>query len=80
MSITEIEKMTTPERLKTMEALWDALCHEKSEPDSPQWHADVLAERRLKIDSGETRFISIEEAKRRIQDSSVHYHASRGVH
>lgn len=67
MSIVEIEKMTTPERLRAMEALWDALCHEKSEPESPKWHGDVLAKRRQKIDSGEATFISIEEAKRRLQ-------------
>lgn len=51
-----------------MEALWDALCHEKSEPDSPHWHADVLADRRRKIDAGEAKFVSIEEAKLRINE------------
>lgn len=68
MSIAEIEKMTIPERLRTMEALWDALCHDKTEPNSPQWHADVLADRRRKIDSGEAKFVSIDEAKRRIHE------------
>ena len=68
MSIAEIEKMTNPERLRVMEALWDALCHDKSEPESPEWHGDILAERRRKIESGEAKFISIEEAKRRLQE------------
>jgi len=68
MSSAEIEKMTNSERLRTMEALWDALCHEDAEPESPQWHGDILAERRRKIESGEARFISIEEAKRRLQE------------
>ncbi len=67
MSIAEIEKMTQPERLRAMEALWDALCHEKSEPESPDWHEGILAERRRKIESGEARFITLEEAKRRIE-------------
>lgn len=41
---------------------------EKPEPDSPDWHGDILAERRRKIESGEARFISFEEAKRRIEE------------
>jgi len=68
MSIAEIEKMTHTERLQTMEALWDALCHEKSEPESPQWHENILVERRRKIESGEARFVSLEEAKRRLEE------------
>ncbi len=67
MSIAEIENMTTSERLRTMEALWDAICHDSAEPDSPGWHEDILSERRKKIESGEAKFISLEEAKRRLQ-------------
>jgi hypothetical protein len=51
-----------------MEALWDVLCHEKPQPESPDWHGDILAERRRKIESGEARFISFEEAKRKIEE------------
>lgn len=68
MSIAEIEKMTTPERLRAMDALWDALCHEKTEPASPDWHGDVLAQRRKRIESGEAKFFSIEEAKRLLEE------------
>ena len=68
MSLAEIEKMTTPERLRAMEALWDALCHEKAEPDSPEWHRDVLSQRRKRIESGEAKFFSIEEAKRILEE------------
>jgi len=64
MRTADIEKMTNPERLRAMEALWDALCHEKTEPDSPEWHGDILTQRRKWIESGEARFLSIEETKR----------------
>lgn len=67
MSIAEIEKMTNAERLRVMEALWDALCHDSSEPESPDWHRDVLGERRRKVESGEAIFLSIDEARRRLQ-------------
>ncbi len=67
MSIAEIEEMNTAERLRTMEALWDALCREPTEPESPDWHGKVLEERREKIESGEAKFISLEEARRRLR-------------
>lgn len=67
MITAEIENMTAAERLRTMESLWDAICHDTAEPDSPSWHEDVLSERRKKIESGEAIFISLEETKRRLQ-------------
>ncbi|MCC5840331.1 MAG: addiction module protein [Opitutales bacterium] len=66
MSVTEIQKMTPVERLSTMEALWDAMCHEEKEPTSPDWHGELLEARRAKIASGEAKFISLDEAKKRI--------------
>ena len=68
MSIAEIGKMTTSERLQAMEALWDALCHEPTEPKSPAWHEGVLNERRKKSESGEANFVSLEEARRRLEE------------
>jgi hypothetical protein len=67
MSIADIERMDTAERLRTMEALWDALCREPTEPESPDWHRVVLEERRRKIESGEAKFISLDEARQRLQ-------------
>ena len=67
MSIAEIQKMSTSERLRAMEALWDALCHDSEEPQSPDWHRDVLSERKKRIESGEAKFLSIEEARERLQ-------------
>ena len=66
MSVTEIQKMSPVERLSTMEALWDAMCHEEKEPTSPDWHGDLLEVRRAKIASGEGKFVSLDEAKKRI--------------
>ena len=48
-----------------MEVLWDSL--RTANPDSPEWHGKVLAERRAKIESGEANFISGTELKRRLQ-------------
>lgn len=66
MSVAEIQKMSNSERLRAMEALWDALCHDSEDLPSPEWHRGVLAERRERIESGEAKFLSIAEAKERL--------------
>jgi len=63
MSIAEITSMSSSERLETMEQLWDALCHDAVEPSSPTWHEDILSQRRQRIESGETKFYTLDEVK-----------------
>lgn len=44
MTITlPLDKMSASEKLQAMELLWDSLCHEKKEIDSPFWHGEILA-------------------------------------
>ena len=63
MNIQEIKKMSRIERLQAMEALWDSLLAEESEMASPEWHRDVLEERKRKIEIGEAEFISLEKLR-----------------
>jgi putative addiction module component (TIGR02574 family) len=63
MNAIEIRKMSITERLRAMEALWDSLMDEESEIESPQWHLDILEERKRKIENGKAEFISLEELK-----------------
>ena len=63
MNTIEIKKMSMIERLQAMEALWDSLMDEESEIESPQWHRDILEERKRKIENGNAEFISLEELK-----------------
>ncbi len=63
MNIEEIKKMSRVERLQAMEALWDSLIDEESEIESPEWHRDVLEERRRKIQTGKAEFISLEKLR-----------------
>jgi len=37
--------------------------HEESEIESPEWHRDILEERKRKIKNGKAEFISLEELK-----------------
>jgi len=63
MITAEIKKMSISERLRTMEAIWDSLLYDNAEIPSPEWHKNVLAERKKTIDEGSARFLSIDEVK-----------------
>ena len=66
MKTLDIDSMNQVERLQAMEQLWDAICHDESELQSPAWHKDILDERRRMIENGEARFISLETLKQRL--------------
>jgi hypothetical protein len=61
----DLKHLTTPEKLRLMEALW----HDLSDTDvqSPEWHGDVLAERDRLIASGEDSFVDWDVAKRQLR-------------
>jgi putative addiction module component (TIGR02574 family) len=63
MDTQEIKKMSRIERFQAMEALWDSLIEEESEVESPEWHRDILDERKRKIETGKAEFISLEELR-----------------
>lgn len=63
MNALEIKKMSRIERLQVMEALWDSLIDEESEIKSPEWHRDILEERKKKIETGKAEFISLEKLR-----------------
>ena len=66
MKTLNIDSMDQVERLRAMEQLWDAICHDESEPESPEWHKDILDERRKMIENGQARFISLDTLKKRL--------------
>jgi len=63
MNTTEIKKMSIIERLQAMEALWDSFLYEGSEIESPEWHQNILEERKRRIKNGKAEFISLEDLK-----------------
>jgi putative addiction module component (TIGR02574 family) len=63
MNTIEIKKMSIRERLKVMEALWDSLLYEESDMESPEWHRNILEERKRKIKNGKGEFISVQKLK-----------------
>ncbi len=55
--------MSRAERLAAMEVLWDSLLDEEAQIESPDWHRDVLEQRKRKIESGRAEFISLAKLK-----------------
>jgi hypothetical protein len=65
ISPAELVELPVEERLKCMEVLWESL--RVTGPDSPEWHGWVLSERRAKIESGETTYLTGSELKERLR-------------
>ena len=64
-----LEGMTTKEKLKAMEMLWDDLCRGAPDFSSPSWHEDVLKEREQGIRDGKEKFVNWDQAKKDIRNS-----------
>jgi hypothetical protein len=63
MNATEITKMSVAERIEAMEAIWDSLMVADAKIESPDWHQDVLAERRRRLHDPSAEFVSLAELK-----------------
>jgi putative addiction module component (TIGR02574 family) len=63
MNTQEIKKMSRIERLQAMEALWNSLIEEESTIESPEWHREILEERKRTIETGKAEFISLEKLR-----------------
>ncbi len=55
--------MSTKEHLRIIEVLWDSLFKEESEVESPEWHRDILEDRKRKIENDKGDYISLEELR-----------------
>ncbi|MFH1954947.1 MAG: addiction module protein [Pseudomonadota bacterium] len=63
-----LDKMTTLDKLRALEKIWDALQAKPEDIPSPSWHSDVLQAREKRINEGSSQFSDWNEAKRRIRD------------
>jgi hypothetical protein len=63
-----LEKMTTIEKFRVIEDVWDSICHSNEDIPSPAWHADILRSRKQQVCNGELVFLKLNEAKRVLRD------------
>ncbi|MDL5046086.1 addiction module protein [Oscillatoria amoena NRMC-F 0135] len=64
----DLRQMSTSDKVRLMEALWQDLSANDAEVTSPEWHGDVLAERDRLIASGKESFIDWETAKKQLRE------------
>jgi len=62
-----LQDMSFPEKLELFEALWDNLSRRPDQFQSPEWHEEILKERRQRVESGEDKFSDWEVAKQDIR-------------
>ena len=67
-TVLDIGKLTRTEKLRAMEELWDDLSRPADEYQSPQWHGDILRERKEALVAGKDEFIPWEDAKRILRE------------
>ena len=68
MTVADIRLMTVPDKIRLMEALWQDLSGGDEVVQSPSWHADVLAERVRRAESGQDTFIDWDAAKKLLRE------------
>jgi len=57
-----LDQMTLAEKLAVMESLWADLSRRSEDLPSPDWHRDVLLDRKRLADEGKLKFLDWEEA------------------
>ena len=64
-----LKDMTTSDKLRAIETLWDDLSRNPESVPSPSWHAETLKSRSSMVKRGEQKFTSWDTAKRRIRSA-----------
>ena len=67
IELSELEKMSVTERLQVMDQLWDSLTRNADEISSPDWHQDVLADRKARAQRGEAKFLTLDQLRSRLR-------------
>jgi len=63
-----LTRMTTSDKLRALEKIWDNLSRASKKVPSPSWHADVLQARQKRLQNGSLHFTEWTEAKRTIRN------------
>ena len=63
MSIAEVRQLPLAEKLQIMEAIWEDLRAHVEQVAVPQWHRDLLDERRKAVEEGRERLLDWDSIK-----------------
>ncbi len=62
-----LSKMNFSQKLGLLEALWNEIGQNQESYESPEWHKDILSQRREAFMSGKIKAVDWQEAKERIR-------------
>ena len=65
-----LDKMTRPEKLRLMEALWADLSRNEQAVELPSWHEQALRETEQRVGAGEEVAVDWETAKQQLRERS----------
>ncbi len=68
--ILPLEKMTVVEKLEIIDRIMEDFSQNASAMPSPAWHGEELRRREEALENGTDRFISLEEAEKRIREKT----------
>ena len=66
---SDIERMSVTERLQAMDQIWESLDRDGDEIPSPDWHQDILADRKARAQRGEAKFLTLAQLRSRLRSS-----------
>lgn len=69
IELSQIEKMSVTERPQAMDQLWDSLNRYGDEIPSPDWHQDILADRKARAQRGEAKFLTLDQLRSRLRSA-----------
>jgi putative addiction module component (TIGR02574 family) len=67
MSIAELRKLPTPEKLKIIEALWGDIAADDGAFESPAWHAEELRKTEADLAAGKIEVLDGNDAKEELR-------------
>lgn len=65
----QLDQMTTKDKIRAMESIWDDLCKNANMVASPSWHKDILFQREKSVSKGKEKFNDWNKEKDRIRKS-----------
>jgi putative addiction module component (TIGR02574 family) len=63
MSIAEVKRLPLAEKLQIMEAIWEDLRAQAEGVPVPQWHRDLLDERRKAVEEGREELLDCDSVR-----------------
>ena len=62
----QLDRLSVAEKVQLLESVWQSLCARPCDVKSPEWHREVLEERRRRLEVGRATISAWPDAKARL--------------